>query len=304
MGARRLARAGAIVAAAVGLAGFAGTRAVAQSPSANAPQSRCPQPSSGQTAGPSPPSGTAAIQLTPDPGSETLSIAFGSDRTDQVRTLTFSAPQPLTIDPSSVSVYVLGDLHRGATATFPTDQIGFSVSLTPDRTHLVVAVCMDPAQPQPVPQGEYTGLIGLSGTGLQIGSISADVTLRYAASWLAWLIAFAGMALGLLLKTLTDTAKFMSPAPAGGPAPEATETSVWKNVRAYVFSPQFVANVIVGGIIAVAAVFYTFAGNATFGANLGDWLALAAVGFTAMIGGATLTDAGLALRGTMPAPQP
>jgi hypothetical protein len=237
-------------------------------------------------------------ELTPEAGSETLKVGFGSNRDPQVRTITFKATEALSVDPSGIRVYVLTDLTRGDSAAFPKGQITFQAGITPDMMRLQVAICLDPAHPNGVAQGEYTGSIVVSGAGLTISPVPADITLRYAPSSRAWMVAFVGALLGLMLKVLTDTTKRVAPAPAGGSAPSGADQGTWKNIRAHVMSAQFLANVIVGGIVSVTAVFYTYAGNATFGASLGDWLGLTAVGFTAMIGGATLTDAGSALLGT------
>lgn len=150
--------------------------------------------------------GAAAVILTPaDENSKAVERNFGEQRHIYRRTLVFNTSRPLTIDASQVSISVAGGIiDQKTTETFPTEnsQLTFGANIDTSSGRLEVKLCIDPNSPESVEPGKYVGTILVSGPEISPTQIPIALTVKSDKWWLAWLLAFGGLVVGIGAKVV------------------------------------------------------------------------------------------------------
>lgn len=237
----------------------------------------------GQALGGSPPrsasrqgASTKAVSLTPaNDNSKLVNRNFGHDRSVYRRSLAFIASRPLTIDPRNISVSVAGGLVDPATTdVFPTDngQVAFGAVIDPNAPNtLTINICVDPSHPDSVATGQYAGTLLITGPQIAPAQIPIALTLKSSKLWLVWLLAVAGLGLGIGVKLLSDRVK----PPANQPANPVI---------------RVLSMLVVGAILTVGVVLKLYYDPSTFGDNLSNYWPIVIGAASATAGGTTVVD--------------
>lgn len=151
------------------------------------------------------------IRLTPS--AEVMKLDFRDVRTVQTRNITLEASRPL---PAALDLAATlnGDLLAEGTESIPMDQVTTTASPSEvDPRIVILNVSVDPeggetdsgwqkvfGAPGARLEGQFSGLVRVSGDGLEPLSIPLSVTLRSGPSWQAFAMVILGLTVGALFK--------------------------------------------------------------------------------------------------------
>jgi hypothetical protein len=237
-------------------------------------------------------------------GPVTLQAGAGGDALDVVipnqhtltRTIALVPSDPL---PSGqvLSADVEGDLVRtDRSAIFSEEQVVPHVRVEPDGGQITLIVCFAGSSPRQVDAGKYEGAIQIRGPGVEELSIPVIATVRFPNGWIAWIVAFLSVGLGLLAKGLGDIATRREGLPdprAGGRVGRSQRTqrreTLFHDLTEYFREPLTVVSGILGLGLAAYAVFTLYLANPTFGGPQ-DWVTLATFCFLSLVGGFSIAE--------------
>jgi hypothetical protein len=283
MGVRRVYR-GLLTSGVIGMTMLATGTPVAGAQNATAPGCEQQTP---QTLGGSPPRAAAraggkesAVTLAPaNDNSKVVERNFGQGRDVYRRTLLFVADHQLSVAPAEVSVSIAGGLvDPKTTEVFPVEhgQVTFGVETNPDTPEtLAVRICIDPSRPVPVPPGQYLGTILIAGRHIVPAQIPVTLTVKSAKELLVWIMAIAGLALGLGVRFLAD---HVNP-PATSGESDANHGSVFI---------RWASMIVVGVILTVGVVIKLYYEPTVFGDAFSNFWPITVGAATATAGGTTI----------------
>jgi hypothetical protein len=244
----------------------------------------------------------------------TLVIGAGGDALDVVipnehtltRSIALVPSEPLAIG-QTLEADVEGDLVRtDRSAIFSEEQVVPDVDVAPDRAQITLTVCFAGTSPHQVDAGKYEGAIQIRGAGVEQLSIPVIATIRFPNGWIAWIVAFLSVGLGLLTKGLGEIATRRErpiDARAGDRLDRAQRTrrrqTLLHDLGEYFREPLTVVSGILGLGLAAYAVFTLYLANPTFGGPQ-DWVTLATFCFLSLVGGFSIAEFAAAIGQTSP----
>jgi hypothetical protein len=245
----------------------------------------------------------------------TLAIGAGGDALDVVipnehtlrRTIALVPSVPL-LSGQTLAADVEGDLVRtDRAAIFSEEQVIPTVQVAEDRAQITLTVCFAGSSPYQVDAGKYEGAIQIRGPGVEQLSIPVIATVRFPNGWLAWIVAFLSVGLGLLAKGLGEIAarrEGSNEPRAGGRLDRAQRArrreTLFHDLGEYFREPLTVVSGILGFGLAAYAVFTLYLANPTFGGPQ-DWVTLATFCFLSLVGGFSIAEFASAIGQTAPA---
>lgn len=245
----------------------------------------------------------------------TLAIAAGGEALDVVipnqhvitRSISLIPSQPVP-QGTVLRAGVEGDLVRAdRAAIFSQEQVVPRLDVAPDGNQITLVVCFAGSSPHQVDPGKYEGAIRIRGSVIEPVSIPVLATVRYPNGWIAWIVAFLSVGLGLLAKGLGEI---------GARREEATvdrssvrhltreqrigkRRTLLQELADYFREPLTVVSAILGFGLAAYAVFTLYLANPTFGGPQ-DWVTLSTFCFLSLVGGFTIAEFAAAIGQTAP----
>ena len=216
-----------------------------------------------------------ATPVSLDRGTKVFDFAFGDGRAAQARTRSIAA-RPEVPDLSLVNVQIEEALVAANGRTIAPDELTVTKDQSPVGD-LVVCVLVDPRTIAEIRPGEYVGDVVVDAPGSGAVSVPVRATFR-SSSTDAWLLAGAGAALGLVLRTLGEL--------AAGRRRQAARVAL----RAYLAHWSFWLALASAPLLALAGYVTLYSGNDVWGAAGSDGWKLLLTCFGFQLGGVGLVD--------------
>jgi hypothetical protein len=264
----------------------------------------CKRPESGDVAAPG--TGLAPsdpVTLVIGAGGEALDVVIPNEHT-LTRKIALLPSEPL-LSGATLEADVEGDLVRtDRAAIFSQEQVVPRVDPATDGAQINLTVCFAASNPLQVDAGKYEGAILIRGVGIEPFSIPVIATVRFPNGWLAWIVAFLSVGLGLLAKGLGEVAtRRQGVLSDEGHLNRAQRTrrrrTLLQDLGDYFREPLTVVSGILGLGLAAYAVFTLYLANPTFGGPQ-DWVTLATFCFLSLVGGFSIAEFATALGQTAP----